>query len=49
MRIVSVGARLLLGLIFLVFGLNGFLHFLPMAAQAGSPGSSSGRYLSPTT
>ncbi len=23
-------ARLLLGLVFLVFGLNGFLHFLPM-------------------
>lgn len=26
---VIVGARLLLGLIFFVFGLNGFLHFIP--------------------
>ena len=30
MKITSVIARLLLGLIFLVFGLNGFLHFIPM-------------------
>ena len=28
-------ARILLGLIFLVFGLNGFLHFLPMPPQTG--------------
>jgi putative oxidoreductase len=26
----ATGARLLLGLIFTVFGLNGFFHFLPM-------------------
>ena len=31
MKIASVIARLLLGLIFLVFGLNGFFHFLPMS------------------
>lgn len=38
MRIVFVVARLLLGLIFLVFGLNGFLHFLPMTPPAGLAG-----------
>lgn len=38
MRIASVVARLLLGLIFLVFGLNGFLHFLPMPAPTGLAG-----------
>ena len=31
MRIASAAARFLLGLIFLVFGLNGFFHFLPFA------------------
>jgi uncharacterized membrane protein YphA (DoxX/SURF4 family) len=30
MKIVALIARLLLGLMFLVFGLNGFLHFIPM-------------------
>ena len=30
MRIVAMIARLLLGLMFVVFGLNGFLHFLDM-------------------
>ncbi len=29
MRIVLVVARLLLGLVFLIFGLNGLLHFMP--------------------
>jgi uncharacterized membrane protein YphA (DoxX/SURF4 family) len=29
MKIASVIARYLLGLLFLVFGLNGFLHFIP--------------------
>ena len=29
MKIITVIARFLLGLIFLVFGLNGFLHFIP--------------------
>src|ERR1700692_2680538 len=31
-------ARNLLGLLFLVFGLNGFLHFIPMAPQPGLAG-----------
>lgn len=29
MRIVVIIARVLLGLVFFVFGLNGFLHFMP--------------------
>ena len=35
MRIASIIARYLLGLIFLVFGLNGFLHFIPMPPPKG--------------
>lgn len=34
MKIVSTIARYLLGVIFLVFGLNGFLHFIPMPPPA---------------
>ena len=30
MKIVTLIARMLLGLLFFVFGLNGFLHFIPM-------------------
>src|SRR5260370_40582721 len=30
--------RILLGLVFLVFGLNGFLHFLPMTLPKGPAG-----------
>jgi uncharacterized membrane protein YphA (DoxX/SURF4 family) len=29
MRYVTIVARMLLGLVFLVFGLNGFFHFIP--------------------
>jgi len=35
MRILTAAARYLLGLIFLVFGLNGFLHFIPMPPPSG--------------
>ena len=35
MRVASTVARYLLGLIFLTFGLNGFLHFIPMPPPAG--------------
>ena len=35
MRIASIIARYLPGLIFLVFGLNGFLHFIPMPPPKG--------------
>jgi putative oxidoreductase len=34
----SLIARFLLGLIFLVFGLNGFLHFIPAAMPSGIAG-----------
>jgi putative oxidoreductase len=38
MKIAFLIARILLGLIFLVFGLNGFLHFIPMPAPTGLAG-----------
>ena len=38
MKIVSLIARNLLGLIFAVFGLNGFLHFIPMPMPTGQAG-----------
>ena len=37
MKIVSTIARYLLGLIFLVFGLNLFFHFLPMGPMPTGP------------
>ena len=38
MRVASLIARYLLGLIFLVFGLNGFFHFIPMPPATGTAG-----------
>src|SRR2546423_15574926 len=38
MKITTVIARSLLGLIFLVFGLNGFLHFIPAPPPTGIAG-----------
>jgi putative oxidoreductase len=38
MKITSIIARFLLGIIFLVFGLNGFLHFLPAQMPSGIAG-----------
>jgi putative oxidoreductase len=38
MKILAHISRFLSGLIFLVFGLNGFLHFIPMAAPSGIAG-----------
>jgi putative oxidoreductase len=35
MKIVTLISRLLLGFVFLVFGLNGFLHFIPMPPPTG--------------
>ena len=47
MKITSTIARYLLGLIFLVFGLNGFLHFIPMPPPTGLAGQYMGAlYLS---
>ena len=38
MKIITVVARFLLGFIFLVFGLNGFLHFIPSSPPSGTAG-----------
>ena len=38
MKIAVFIARVLLGLLFLVFGLNGFLHFIPMPLPPGMAG-----------
>jgi putative oxidoreductase len=37
MKIVTLIARILLGLTFLVFGLNGFLNFIPQPPMPDSP------------
>ena len=37
MKITSLVARVLLGLMFTVFGLNGFLHFIPMGPMPTGP------------
>jgi len=37
MKIVTLIARLLLGLMFVVFGSNGFLHFIPMGQLPSGP------------
>jgi hypothetical protein len=46
-------ARVLLGLVFFVFGLNGFLHWFPLLAARGPqsvrPGSRLDQYRSPGT
>ena len=42
MKIAALIARLLMGLIFLVFGLNGFLHFIPAPPPAGLAGQFAG-------
>ena len=42
MKITAVIARFLLGLIFLVFGLNGFLHFIP---NSSSPSGAAGQFV----
>src|SRR5436853_6183642 len=44
MKIASTIARYLLGLIFLTFGLNGFLHFIPMPAPTGVAGQFLGAF-----
>ena len=38
MKIAALISRILLGLLFTVFGLNGFLHFIPMKAPTGLAG-----------
>ncbi len=48
MNIVIVAARILLGLIFVVFGLNGFLHFIHMPPPAGEAAKQFGTALATT-
>jgi len=48
MKIVTVIARVLLGLIFLVFGLNGFLHFIHMPPPTGAAAQEFGTALATT-
>ena len=38
MKVASMIVRILLGIIFVVFGLNGFLHFIPMPPPTGIAG-----------
>jgi putative oxidoreductase len=42
MKIAVIITRTLLGLIFLVFGLNFFFHFIPMAPATGKAGAFTG-------
>ena len=42
MKITAVIARFLLGIIFFVFGLNGFLHFIPASPP---PSGTAGRFV----
>jgi hypothetical protein len=41
----ATAARVLLGLVFAVFGLNGFLHFLPQPPMSGPPAAFAGALL----
>ncbi|MGC1462276.1 MAG: hypothetical protein WA802_08750 [Terracidiphilus sp.] len=43
MKIVAIIARILLGLAFLVFGMNTYLHFIPMGPMPSGP---AGQFLS---
>lgn len=45
MKIATIIARVLLGLIFVVFGSNIFFHFIPMPPQPDSPASQYGKLL----
>lgn len=44
MKKVNLGARLLLGLLFLVFGLNGFFNFLPQPEMPAAAGALAGAF-----
>jgi uncharacterized membrane protein YphA (DoxX/SURF4 family) len=46
MKIVAVIARILLGLIFFIFGLNGFLNFIPAPPMTGTAGAFIGALIS---
>src|SRR5438105_8359395 len=42
MKIIAIIARFLIGFIFLVFALNGFLHFIPASLPSGTSGQFDG-------
>jgi len=42
MRIAALISRILLGLVFVVFGLNGFMHFIPMGPM---PTGAAGQFI----
>jgi len=46
MKMVALIARILLGLVFFVFGLNGFLHFIPAPPPPGVAGVFAGILIS---
>ena len=46
MKIVAVIARILLGLTFFIFGLNGFLNFIPAPPMTGTAGAFVGALIS---
>ncbi|MGI8890138.1 MAG: hypothetical protein ACR2G0_05065 [Chthoniobacterales bacterium] len=48
MKIATIIIRSLLGLAFVVFGLNGFLHFIPMG-ELPSPNSPAGQFFAAVT
>ena len=48
MKIVTIIARVLLGLVFVVFGLNGFLHFIHMPPPTGAAAQQFGTALATT-
>jgi uncharacterized membrane protein YphA (DoxX/SURF4 family) len=45
MKIATVAARVLLGLMFVVFGSNIFLHFIPMPPMPDTPATQFGKIL----
>ena len=45
MKVLAIICQVLLGLMFIVFGLNGFLHFIPMDAQPPAPDSLAGKFM----
>ena len=45
MKVLAIICQVLLGLMFIVFGLNGFLHFIPMNAAPPPPDSLPGKFM----
>ena len=45
MKVLAILCQVLLGLMFVVFGLNGFLHFIPMNAALPAADSLPGKFM----